>query len=85
MSISKDSWKWNAEIDSSTLSTLPTFVGNLPGPKDEAIGVRSQLEYYFCPVKCVMNYSHRATCMQNNKELLKMITLLGVLLLRKSC
>ena len=55
------------------------------GPKDKAIGVRSQLEYYFCPVKCVMNYSHRVTCMQNNKELLKMITLLGVLLLRKSC
>ena len=43
---SKDSWKWNTEIDSTTLSPLPTFVGNLPGPKGEAIGVRSQLECF---------------------------------------
>ena len=39
-------WKWNTEIDSTTLSPLPTFVGNLPGPKSEAIGVRSQLECF---------------------------------------
>ena len=42
----KDSWKWNTEIDSTTLSPLPTFVVNLPGPKGEAIGVRSQLECF---------------------------------------
>jgi len=39
-------WKWNSEIVSSTLSHLPTFVGNLPGPKGEAVGVRSQLECF---------------------------------------
>ena len=43
-STSKDSWKWNTDIDNSTQTPLPTFVGNLPGPKGEAIGVRNQLK-----------------------------------------
>ena len=41
-----DLWMWNSEIDSSTLSPLPTFVGSLPGAKGEAAGVRSQLECF---------------------------------------
>ena len=41
-----DLWMCNSEIDSSTLSPLPTFVCSLPGAKGEAAGVRSQLECF---------------------------------------
>ena len=41
-----DAWIWKSELDDSTRSPLPSFVGNLPGPKGEAVGVRSQLECF---------------------------------------
>lgn len=39
-------WIWNSEIDNSTWSPLPNFVGNLPRPRSEVVGVRSQLECF---------------------------------------
>ena len=42
-------------MDSSTWSPLPSFVGNLPGPKGDTVGVRSQLE-------CFLLFSHSDFC-----------------------
>ena len=41
-------WKWdNARTDSAALPPLPTFSGNLPGPKGEACGVRNPNDCFF--------------------------------------